>query len=66
MKRRSVSLRKALSDPRLLGGALAGDSWLSRRILLIAAVGEPLSADERAKYLHANRRGADRIGEAAE
>jgi hypothetical protein len=40
MKWRSVSLRKALSDPQVLGGALAGDSWLPWRILLIAAVGE--------------------------
>jgi hypothetical protein len=40
MKRRSVSLRKALSDPKLLGNALAGDRWLAWRVLLIAAAGE--------------------------
>jgi hypothetical protein len=39
MKRRSG---KALSDARLLGGALARDNWLPWRILLIAAFGEPL------------------------
>jgi hypothetical protein len=47
MKRRSVSLRKALADPKLLGKALAGDSWLAWRILLIAAVGEALTDSER-------------------
>ena len=42
-----VSLREALSDPNLLGTAIAGDSWRSWRILLIAAMGEELSEDER-------------------
>jgi hypothetical protein len=42
-----VPLRQALSDPNLLGTALAGDSWSSWRILSIAAMGEELSADER-------------------
>lgn len=42
-----VSIREALSDPNLLGTALEGDSWLPWRILLIAAMGEPLSDDER-------------------
>ena len=41
------SLRRALSDPKLLGNALAGDSWQAWRVLLIAACGEPLSDDER-------------------
>ena len=35
-----VSLREALSDPNLLGTAIAGDSWRSWRVLLIAAMGE--------------------------
>ena len=42
-----VPLREALSDPNLLGTAIAGDSWRSWRALLIAAMGEELSADER-------------------
>jgi hypothetical protein len=50
MKRRSVSLRKALADSKLLGTALAGDSWLPWRVLLIAAVGEALTNDERAVF----------------
>jgi hypothetical protein len=41
-----TSLRKALSDPRLLGNAIAGDSWAGWRSLLIAAMGEPLEPDE--------------------
>src|SRR6185436_2158047 len=42
-----VALRKALSDPNLLGTAIAGDSWRPWRTLLIAAMGEPLYDDER-------------------
>jgi hypothetical protein len=42
-----VSLRRALSDRKLLGHALAGDTWLAWRILLIAAAGERLSDPER-------------------
>jgi hypothetical protein len=50
MKGRSVSLRRALTDPKLLGSALAGDSWLAWRILLIAAAGEVLTDSERAIF----------------
>ena len=46
----TVPLRKALSDPQLLGGVLAGDSWKSWRILLIAAMGEALTDDERVVF----------------
>jgi hypothetical protein len=42
-----TTLRKALADNKLLGSVLAGDSWTSWRILLIAAMGEPLTDDER-------------------
>ena len=42
-----VPLREALSDPNLLGTAIAGDSWYSWRALLIAAMGEELLEDER-------------------
>ena len=42
-----VALREALSDPNLLGTAIAGDSWRSWRALLIAAMGEELREDER-------------------
>jgi hypothetical protein len=42
-----VPLREALSDPNMLGTAIAGDSWRSWRTLLIAAMGEELHKDER-------------------
>ena len=42
-----VSLREALDDPALLGHAIAGDSWKPWRALLIAAMGEALTDDER-------------------
>ena len=42
-----VTLRKALADKKLLGGILKGISWASWRILLMAAIGEPLHDDER-------------------
>lgn len=45
-----VSMREALTDPNLLGGAIEGDSWLPWRTLLIAAMGEPLEHDERTIY----------------
>ena len=43
-----VTMRRALSDRHLLGAAQGGDSWLSWRILLIAAMGEALTDEERA------------------
>jgi hypothetical protein len=45
-----ISLREALSDPNLLGSALAGDSWKAWRTLLIAVMGEELTADDRAIF----------------
>jgi hypothetical protein len=42
-----VSLRQALASDQLLGGILSGDSWRAWRTLLIAAMGESLTADER-------------------
>jgi hypothetical protein len=41
-----TTLRKALADPNLLGGALPGDSWAAWRSLVLAAMGEPLNPDE--------------------
>jgi hypothetical protein len=43
----SISLRKALADPMLLGKVLVGESWHAWRTLLIASMGEALSDDER-------------------
>jgi hypothetical protein len=40
-------MRGALSDPDLFGAVLAGESWAAWRVLLIAAMGELLTAEER-------------------
>lgn len=45
-----VTMRAALADPALLAGALPGESWHPWRVLLIAAMGEPLTQDERAIF----------------
>jgi hypothetical protein len=42
-----ITLRRALADPNLLGRTLAGHSWAAWRTLLIAAMGEELTASER-------------------
>ena len=42
-----VPLRKALSDPDLLGHVMVGDTFRPHRILLMAAFGEELTEDER-------------------
>jgi hypothetical protein len=42
-----ISLRQALADPALLGGVLDGESWKPWRTLLLAAMGEELTEDER-------------------
>jgi hypothetical protein len=42
-----MTMRRALSDPALLGGVLAGPTWAAWRVLLIAMVGEALTPEER-------------------
>jgi hypothetical protein len=42
-----VTMREALADAQLLGNAIPGGSWLLWRTLLIAAMGEALTDDER-------------------
>ena len=46
----SITIRKALSDKSLLGKVLAGPSWAAWRVLLIAAMGEPLTEEERETF----------------
>ncbi len=46
----TISIRKALDDPNLLGGVLTGDSWQAWRVLLIALMGEALTYDERVLF----------------
>ena len=46
MIRKLVPMRQAIEDRKLLGAALAGDTWANWRVLLIASAGEPLTDDE--------------------
>lgn len=46
----TISIRKALSDKKLLGSVLAGESWFAWRVLMIAAMGEPLTDVERVTF----------------
>jgi len=46
----TITIRKALTDKKLLGSVLAGDSWRAWRTLMIAAMGEALTDDERAIF----------------
>jgi hypothetical protein len=48
--RQTVSIREALADKQLLGNALSCDSWKPWRTLLIVAMGEKLTNDERALF----------------
>jgi hypothetical protein len=45
--KRAITMRAALADPQLLGNALIGESWSTWRAFLIAAMGEPLTREER-------------------
>ena len=45
-----TNLREALNDPRLLGKALAGDSWHAWRTILLASMGEKLTREELATF----------------
>ncbi len=47
------------SDRHLLGAVLGGDSWLAWRVLLIAAMGEPLTDDERSIFAKLTGRGRE-------
>lgn len=48
--KQTIPMREALADPDLLGHVIAGDSWSTWRTLLIAAMGEPLTDDERVVF----------------
>jgi hypothetical protein len=64
----TISLRQALSDLQLLGGALPGMSWRPWRVLLIAAMGGALRDDERVLFRELTgreREPGERIEEAA-
>lgn len=62
------TLRRALRDPKLLGAALRGDSWLPWRVLLFALLGEALTPAERVVFkalTQREREPAHRVSEAA-
>jgi hypothetical protein len=48
--RKLTSMREALADKALLADALPGESWSAWRTILIAAMGEPLTDEERAVF----------------
>jgi hypothetical protein len=53
----TVAIRRALSEPDLLGNAMADESFLAMKTLLIASMGEPLINDaERAIYTKLTKR----------
>ena len=45
----TVTIRKALTDKKLLGNVLAGESWRAWRTLMIAMMGEALTDAERTR-----------------
>jgi hypothetical protein len=66
--RPKISLRKALADKHLFGKMLGGDSWQAWRVLLIAAMGEQLTSDERilfTKFTGREREPLQRVAEIA-
>src|SRR6516164_8693557 len=54
-----ISMRKALSDPKVLGRALLAPSWYGWRVLLIAAAGEKLTSKERIEFKRLTGRARD-------
>src|SRR5215467_12054421 len=61
-----TTLRTAVENPQLLGGAIPGDSWHGWRSLLLAAMGESLGPDELETYRRLTERErppAERVSE---
>jgi hypothetical protein len=54
--KRTCSLRRALTDKKLLGSILDGASWLPWRVLLLAAMGEKLTDAERVIFTSLTKR----------
>lgn len=51
-----ATMREALADPHLLGESIPGESWSLWRTLLIAAMGETLTDDERESFAAVTKR----------
>ena len=60
-----MTMRAALEHPDIFGSILPGESWISWRILLTAAMGETLSKSERVIFTELTGR-EDEPGERAE
>jgi hypothetical protein len=54
-----ITLRRALTDPKLLGNVLHGPSWLPWRSILLAAMGEKLTPNERTIFTELTKRAKD-------
>jgi hypothetical protein len=54
-----MSMRACLADPNLFANILPGESWAAWRVLLIALVGEELTAAERAVFTNLTKRSAE-------
>jgi hypothetical protein len=54
-----IPLREALSNPKLLGDILVGDSWARWKALLLASVGEVLTDEERGHFKFLTGRGRE-------
>ena len=61
-----TTMRRALTDPHLLGGALGGPSWTAWRVLLVAMAGEPLTPEERVVYTKLTSRSCEPLERAEE
>jgi hypothetical protein len=48
--KRLLPLRRALEDEHLFGNEVAGDSWAAMKAIVLAALGEALTEDERAYF----------------
>lgn len=46
----TITMREALADPNRLGRNLVGDTWSTWRVMLMAAMGEALTDEERALF----------------
>jgi hypothetical protein len=60
------TMRRALSDPNLLGGVLAGESWAAWRVLLIALMGEALTDEERQTFTKLTKRAREPLARVEE
>ena len=66
MSRQVVTFRQAVSDPDLLGRILVGELWLPWIALLLAAMGEPLTPEEREAFTRLTLRASEPLSRVEE